>query len=173
MGVSGAGKTVIGRLWAEKLECDFLEGDRRHPPENILKMESDIPLEDKDRYQWLQEIEEDIKRAIKLDRETVITCSALKASYRKQLKSWGQVQLVWIDVQKSELQQRLNKRNNHYMKLEMLDSQLAAFESLIPEEDGISINGMNSPVKVIEELFDKARKKFPTIEKHWWHRSNF
>ena len=83
MGVSGSGKTVIGRLLSERLECDFLEGDRRHPPSNIIKMLSQNPLQDEDRRQWLLEIEDDIGRAIDRSRETVITCSALKASYRK------------------------------------------------------------------------------------------
>ncbi|WP_310488604.1 gluconokinase, partial [Chamaesiphon sp. VAR_69_metabat_338] len=82
MGVSGSGKSVVGRLLAQKLECDFLEGDRRHPMSNIQKMRSHQPLTDVDRRPWLLEIERDIQRAIDRHRETVITCSALKADYR-------------------------------------------------------------------------------------------
>lgn len=59
IGVSGSGKTVVGRLLSERLECDFLEGDRRHPPSNIIKMHSGIPLQDEDRQQWLLELEDD------------------------------------------------------------------------------------------------------------------
>ena len=76
MGVSGSGKTVVGRLFSERLESDFLEGDWRHPRSNIIKMQSQIPLDDDDRHQWLLEIESDIQRAVAKNRETVLTCSA-------------------------------------------------------------------------------------------------
>ena len=171
IGVSGSGKTKIGRLWAKKLECDFLEGDRRHPLENINKMQSNISLEDADRSLWLQALAEDIKRAIALKRETVITCSALKQAYRQQLQVSELVQIVWIDLPESKLKQRLDNRKNHYMKQSMLDSQLATFEPLTSAENAIALDGLNSPEKVIEELFCKAREKFPTIEESWWKRT--
>jgi gluconokinase len=119
MGVAGSGKTHIGRLLAERLECDFLEGDRRHPLSNIIKMQSQQPLNDADRHQWLLAMEEDIRRAVDRNREVVVSCSALKASYRTQLRSPGRVQLVWLDVPKLELERRLRNRVNHYMKPEI------------------------------------------------------
>ncbi|MEB3291945.1 MAG: gluconokinase, GntK/IdnK-type, partial [Synechococcales bacterium] len=135
MGVAGSGKTVVGRLLSERLESDFLEGDRRHPAPNLVKMMSQIPLQDEDRHQWLLEIEDDIQRAIDRDREIVLTCSALKRSYRQQLTAPGRVQLLWLKVPTLELERRLIHRSNHYMKLEMLRSQIATFESISSEEN--------------------------------------
>ncbi len=170
MGVAGSGKTVVGRLLSERLESDFLEGDRRHPSANIVKMLSQSPLQDEDRHQWLREIEDDIQRAIERNRETVLTCSALKASYRKRLTSPGRVQLVWLNVPPSELEQRLTQRSNHYMKIEMLRSQIATFEPIDPDDDIMTVNGLLAPSEVVDELLDKAIQRFPSMSKSWWQR---
>ncbi|MBE9070172.1 AAA family ATPase [Leptolyngbya cf. ectocarpi LEGE 11479] len=171
MGVAGAGKTVVGRLLSERLESDFLEGDRRHSLSNIIKMQSRIALEDKDRHQWLLEIEDDMQQAIDKNRETVLTCSALKASYRKQLASFERVQLVWLNVPQADLERRLLRRANHYMKPEMLASQLAAFEPISPEENVITIDGRLLPAKIVDELLNQATWLFPDLEKPWWQRT--
>jgi gluconokinase len=170
MGVAGSGKTVVGRLLSERLEIDFLEGDRRHPVSNINKMLSHKPLQDEDRRQWLLEIENDIRWTITQRREAVITCSALKTSYRRQLTSIGQVQLVWINVPEPELERRLANRSNHYMKLEMLHSQIAAFEPIAPEENVITINGLLAPNEIVDELLEKAIQLFPGLQNPWWQR---
>ena len=170
MGVAGSGKTVVGRLLSERLESDFLEGDRRHPFSNIVKMFSQIPLQDEDRHQWLLEIEDDIRRAIDRNREIVLTCSALKVSYRRQLTSPGRVQLVWLNVPTSELERRLIQRSNHYMKIEMLHNQIATFEPINPEGNIITINGLLPPSEVVDKLLSKAIKIFPSIRKSWWQR---
>jgi gluconokinase len=171
IGVSGSGKTAVGRLFAKELECDFLEGDRRHPLPSIRKMISQESLEDRDRLPWLMEIEDDIQRALDKNRETVITCSALKASYRKQLTSLGQVQLVWLDVPILVLKQRLEARPKHYMGAEMLDSQIAAFEPITLEENAMTVDG-NFPIDtVVSELMAKVIQRFPSMEKPWWERS--
>lgn len=170
MGVAGSGKTVVGRLLSERLECDFLEGDRRHPLSNISKMQSQIPLQDKDRRQWILEIEDDIQRAINRHREAVITCSALKRSYRQLLMTPGLVQLVWLNVTSSELERRLTQRSNHYMRLEMLRSQLDAFEPIGAEENVITVDGLLPPVEVVNELQQKAIQLFPDLKKPWWQR---
>lgn len=170
IGVSGSGKTSVGRLFAQKLECDFLEGDRRHPISNIIKMSSQQPLEEEDRLPWLLEIEDDIRRAIARNRETVMTCSALKASYRKKLASLGRVQLVWLDVAIPKLEQRLQERPDHYMKLEMLLSQIAAFEVIRPEENTITVNGNLLIDAVVSELMTTAIERFPIMKKPWWKR---
>jgi len=170
MGVSGSGKTTIGRLLSAKLECDFLEGDRRHSPSNISKMRSGTPLEDEDRRQWLLQIENDIQRAIDLNLETVITCSALKVSYRKQIASQNRVQLVWPDVSETELKQRLIKRLNHYMKPGMLQSQIDTFELIASEENVITVNGELKPNEIVDELLSKANRLFPSINQEWWKR---
>ena len=170
IGVSGSGKSVVGRLLSERLECDFLEGDRRHPMANIHKMISHMPLEDTDRHQWLLEIEDDIRRAKSQKREAVITCSCLKASYREQLTSLGQVQLVWLSVPEAELAKRTASRENHFMKSEMLQSQLVAFEPISSEEHIIIINGVSTPTEVVDELMEQAGQMFPGLKTSWWQR---
>lgn len=144
IGVSGSGKSTICRRFSQYLECDFLEGDRRHSQANIMKMSSD-------RYQWLAAIEADIRWSIDCNREVVITCSALKAKYRKQLTSLGRIQLVYIDVPTAILKQRLETREDHYMSAEMLTSQIDAFEAINPEENIITIDGSRSIDEVISE----------------------
>lgn len=170
IGVCGSGKSVVGRLLSERLECDFLEGDRRHPMANINKMLSHIPLEDEDRRQWLLNIEDDIRWAKNQKREAVITCSCLKASYRKQLASLGQVQLVWISVPEAELAKRMATRENHFMKTEMLKSQLAAFEPISSEEHVIILNGILTPSEIVDELMRQATQMFPDLKTSWWQR---
>jgi gluconokinase len=170
IGVSGSGKTTVGRLLAEKLECDFLEGDRRHSVANIKKMILKQPLEDKDRRPWFSEIKDDIRRAIIRNREIVISCSALKTTYRKKLTSCGRVQLVWLNVETSILKKRLAERPEHYMKPEMLDSQLATFETPTPEESVITLDGSQLIDIVVSELIKKIIQKYPSLEKYWWDR---
>jgi gluconokinase len=170
IGVSGSGKTSVGRLFAQQLNCDYLEGDRRHSRQNIIKMSSDRPLEAEDRLPWLLEIETDIRGAIAKNREVIITCSALKASYRKQLTSPGRVQLILLDVDRSILEQRLKQRSNHYMKPEMLLSQLATFESIIPEENVIIIDGNHPIDAVVNKLMIEITQRFPSMKKSWWDR---
>lgn len=170
MGVAGSGKTLVGRRWAERLDCDFLEGDRRHSPTNILKMKSQIPLEDSDRQQWLLDIKADIDQAIRHQREVVLTCSGLKVSYRRQLTATGRIQLVWLKVSRAELLRRLSQRSYHYMKPEMLDSQLETFEALSPEEDVITLDGEQSPAQIMDRLDAIALQRFPALQKNWWQR---
>lgn len=168
IGVSGSGKTSVGRLLAQKLDCDFLEGDRRHPRSNINKMIAHEPLKEEDRHLWLLEIAEDIQRAIDKNRETVITCSALKTNYRKQLDALGSVQLIWLNVPKSELERRLTLRSDHFMTSEMLDSQIATFQAIESDENILTID-FNKPLTPAEILIQLA-EAFPCIDQLWWHR---
>jgi gluconokinase len=170
IGVSGSGKSTIGRRFSQYLECDFLEGDRRHSQANIIKMSSRKSLEDEDRRQWLAAIEADIRWSLDRNREVVITCSALKAEYRKKLTSLGRVQLVWIDVPTAILKQRLETREDHYMSAEMLTSQIDAFEAIKPEENIITIDGSCSIDDVMSELISKAIQRFPNLQKPWYNR---
>jgi gluconokinase len=170
IGVSGSGKSTIARLLSEYLECDFLEGDRRHSQANIIKMSSGQPLDDEDRRQWLAAIKTDIRWSLDRNREVVITCSALKAEYRKQLTSLGRVQLVWIDVPTAILEQRLEAREDHYMSTKMLASQLDTFELIKPEENIITIDGSRTIDNVMIELISKVTQQFPSLQKPWYQR---
>jgi gluconokinase len=171
IGVSGSGKSTIGRRFSHKLECDFIEGDRYHTQANIIKMSSGIPLEDEDRRQWLAAIEADLRWSLDRNREVVMTCSALKVEYRKQLTSLGRVQLVLIDVPIAILKQRLETRENHYMSAQMLASQVDTFEVIKPEENIITVDGSCSIDDVTDKLISKAIKLFPDLQKPWYKRS--
>ena len=172
MGVSGSGKSAVGRGFSKRLESDFLEGDRRHPVANIHKMAAQTPLEDKDRAQWLSLIQDDIRRAVELGRETVMTCSALKVSYRRQLVAPGSVQLVWLEVPKAELEKRLKNRSGHFMSLEMLESQLRDFEPAAADESIITISAISGVDQVIDELMNHVTGRFPALKEPWWKRLN-
>jgi gluconokinase len=170
IGVSGSGKTLIGRALAAKLECDFWEGDRRHPPENIAKMLTQEPLTDADRAVWLQTITAEIQRSVDRRCETVLTCSGLKRAYREQLRVSDRVQLVSIDVPESELQRRLECRGEHYMKPEMLRSQLAAFEPIAPSENAIMVDGIDVPEAIVAATLQQGRERFAGFDRPWWER---
>ena len=109
-------------------------------------------------------------RAVAKKQETVITCSALKVSYRKQLTALDRVQLVWLDVSRADLECRLQRRGNHYMKPDMLTSQLGAFEPIEPDENVIKIDGRLPPAKIVDELLSQATWLYPNLEKPWWQR---
>lgn len=171
IGVAGAGKTTIGRLLAERLECDFLEGDRRHPVSNIQKMAAQTPLTEADRLMWLDAIADDIRRAIQLKRETVITCSALKQSHRQGLRALGAVQLVWLELPESDLRQRLTQRDNHYMQAELLASQLNTFEAIQTTEEAIlTVDATQPPAWVVEQIWRQASDCYPHLKQVWWQR---
>lgn len=170
MGVAGSGKTTVGRLLAARLECDFLEGDRRHSAANIQKMTAQTPLTDTDRQQWLDAIADDIHRAIDLKRETVITCSALKQAHRQRLMALGPVQLVWLELSELDLRQRLIQRDNHYMQAQLLASQLATFEAIDTEEEILMVDAAQSPSDVIDQVWRQAVDRSPNLKQAWWQR---
>ncbi|WP_299486411.1 gluconokinase, GntK/IdnK-type [Acaryochloris sp. IP29b_bin.137] len=170
IGVSGSGKTTIGRLLADRLACDFLEGDRRHPAANIQKMAAQMPLTDVDRQEWLDAIADDIHRAITLNRETVLTCSALKQAHRQRLANLGLVQLVWLTLPEPDLRQRLAQRQNHYMQTELLASQLDAFERIDSKEATIAVDATQSPSEVVDQIWWQAIDRYPRLKQVWWQR---
>jgi len=170
MGVAGSGKTLVGRLLAAQLDCDFLEGDRRHSVANIQKMAAQTPLTEADRQQWLGAIAKEIHRAIRDYQETVITCSALKQGHRQQLMASGRVKLVWLDVPEPELQRRLTQRHHHYMQARMLESQLAAFETVKPEESIFTVDATRHPEDIVAQIWQQAVEHYPSLQQPWWQR---
>jgi len=130
MGVSGCGKTTIGKLLAETLHVDFYDGDAFHSIANIEKMAASIPLTDDDRYGWLQEINAQAKQSLSSGNSVVFACSALKESYRILLSSSIEDQIEWIYLKgdMETIQQRLKNRKGHFMPSTLLQSQIDTLE---------------------------------------------
>ncbi len=129
MGVSGSGKTEVGRSLAQHQGWDFYDADDFHPPANIAKMAAGIPLDDSDRAPWLASLHELISTSLKQDQPGVLACSALKERYRRQLLADNDdVQLVYLKGSYELIWSRMSGRNDHYMKPHMLRSQFDALE---------------------------------------------
>ena len=129
MGVSGSGKSTVGRALAEKLGWDFFDADDFHPPENIAKMAAGIPLSDSDRTPWLAALSDQLFTTLKAGRHPVLACSALKETYRKQLlKGKDGVEIIYLKGNYDLIQARMAERQAHFMKPEMLKSQFATLE---------------------------------------------
>ena len=129
MGVSGSGKTSVGKVLAEHLKWDFYDADDFHPPENVAKMASGIPLDDSDRAPWLAALHDLISSSLKQNKSGVLACSALKERYRQQLMNGSDgVQLVYLKGSYDLIWSRMETRSDHYMKPQMLHSQFDALE---------------------------------------------
>ena len=125
MGVSGSGKTEIGSRLAQRLGCEFIEGDDFHPPANVAKMRSGTPLEDADRWPWLRRLNEELKKR----KHAVLACSALKQAYRDALrKDIAGSALVHLRGSYDLIESRLQARQHRYMPASLLRSQFAALE---------------------------------------------
>jgi gluconokinase len=138
MGVSGAGKTTVGMRLARRLGWDFEDGDELHPTANVEKMAAGQPLTDQDRLPWLEAVAHWIDGELDAGRSGVIACSALKHSYRDQLRRPGVV-FVYLEVPRAELERRLAHRAGHFMPASLLDSQLATLEPPSPDEAAITV----------------------------------
>lgn len=149
MGVSGTGKTTIGTLLAQKLNFPFFDGDDYHPKENIKKMMTGNPLNDKDRHGWLKTLNQLAKK--NSSKGAVIACSALKEKYRIQLSNTLKNQTVFVYLKGSydEVKTRIDSRKNHYMSSKLLKSQFTALE--VPD-DAISVSIMKTPEQIVGEI---------------------
>lgn len=136
MGVAGSGKTTVGIALAKYLKCPFYDGDDFHSPENVAKMASGLPLDDGDRAPWLASQAKLIQEHLDRGDTAVLASSALKKRYRDQLQVNDLVQFIFLDGDFDLIWQRMQARQDHYMKPEMLQSQ---FEALEPPEEGEAI----------------------------------
>ncbi|HET8668999.1 MAG TPA: gluconokinase [Terriglobales bacterium] len=128
MGVAGAGKSTIGQLLASELRCEFLDGDSLHPPANIQKMTTGIPLTDADRAPWLAAIHARIVESFQRGQSLVVACSALKQRYRATLTEGVSISWVYLKGSEEVIRTRLLERQHHFFKAQMLASQFADLE---------------------------------------------
>jgi len=150
MGVSGSGKSTVGRALAAELGWPFAEGDDFHPPANVARMRAGQPLTDEQRAPWLAAI-----AAWTRDQHggAVVACSALRRSYRDVLRGGGvDVRFVMLNVEPAVLAQRMAHRPEHFMPASLLASQLDTLEPLAPDEDGITLDAAGRPEQVVADI---------------------
>lgn len=147
MGVTGCGKSTLGGLLAEALGCPFLEGDDFHSREAIEKMRGGQPLNDEDRWPWLDRLGQATARSIADHGAAVTACSALRRCYRDRLRATiGQpVQLVLLENSRERLMERLMGRPGHFMPVGLLDSQLATLERPLAGEGALALVTEEAP----------------------------
>ncbi|WP_127137914.1 gluconokinase [Flagellimonas oceanensis] len=149
MGVSGSGKTEIGKLLSEKLSRPFFDGDDFHPEANVKKMSSGHPLNDEDRKEWLIALN---KLAVDHKHKgAIIACSALKKNYRSLLRAGmgNCMTFVYLDGSFELIKSRLEKRKGHFMPINLLQSQ---FDALEPPSKAIIVSIEETPVKIVKQI---------------------
>jgi gluconokinase len=156
MGVSGAGKTTVGKALAARLGWPFIEGDDFHPASNVAAMAAGHPLTDADRAPWLAAIRKRIDHILEARGHAVIACSALKHAYRKILvgSDADAVRLVHLRVPLAVLRQRLEHRTAHFMPASLLTSQLATLES---STTALEVDGTKPVTAIVDEVVSAFR----------------
>ena len=154
-GVSGAGKTTVGKLLARKLSWHFLEADDFHPAANVEKMHRGHPLTDEDRWPWLECLREQIERSRAAGENAVLACSALKRKYRDCLRVNSDVKFVFLRGDYALIAEQLRHRRGHFMNPDLLRSQFADLEEPEPDEGAITIELGRAPEELVEEIKTK------------------
>ena len=150
MGVSGSGKNTVGELLAARLDCPFYDADLFHPPANIAKMSAGVPLDDADRLGRLHALADIIRQGLAADQCGVIACSALKQSCRNVLAvDPQQVHFVYLKGHYDLIWKRMLRRQDHYMKASMLQSQFATLEEPI---DPFTVDIAQKPPQIVDAI---------------------
>lgn len=153
MGITGSGKSTVGALLARKLGVQFIEGDDYHPLENVQRMASGIPLTDDDRASWLSALATRIREAHDLGTGLVVTCSALKRSYRDILRAAApELRFIFLNGSRALVSERLAERRGHFMPASLLESQLATLEEPAVDEHAWSYDISESAQKIVDHI---------------------
>ena len=159
MGVTGSGKSTVGAMLARELGIDFVEGDDYHPRDNVERMAAGIPLTDADRVDWLRALADRIRQTRESDKGLVLTCSALKRSYRDILRSAApDLQFIFLEGSRSWIAERLADRRGHFMPPSLLESQLSTLEEPSPDERIWTFDVGESPQKIVDHIVARASK---------------
>jgi carbohydrate kinase (thermoresistant glucokinase family) len=160
MGVSGSGKTTVSALLSAALGCQFQEGDDLHPADNVEKMHGGTPLTDEDRMPWLHKIAEEIDSWRARGESGVLTCSALKRSYRDIIIGGRpDVTLVYLRGSYDLIRRRMAARHEHFMPVALLDSQFAALQEPTPDEHPIIVDVGSRPAEVATEIVRQLEER--------------
>ena len=154
-GVSGAGKTTVGKLLAQQLGWHFHEADDFHSRANIEKMHRGVPLTDEDRWPWLDSLRDLIKRCVEARQNAVLACSALKRAYREHLRVSEEVKFVFLRGDCALIANQLRQRRNHFMNPALLRSQFADLEEPELDEHVLTIELGRTPKELVEEIKTK------------------
>jgi gluconokinase len=155
MGVSGSGKSTVGALLAGELHWPYAEADDFHPHINIEKMAAGHPLTDEDRLPWLAAIGAWIDEQIAAGKSAVVSCSALRRSYRDRLRAGRpQIRVVYLRGDRELIAARLAARHGHFFHAEMLDSQFAALEEPTPDEHALVVSIGGTPQQIVRQILD-------------------
>jgi len=154
-GVSGAGKTTVGKLLAEELGWRFLEADDFHPRSNVEKMRNGRPLTDEDRRPWLAMLRDQITHSIAAKGHAVLACSALKRTYRERLRVNDDVKFVFLHGDSALIEKQLRSRRGHFMDPALLMSQFTDLEEPKLDDGTVTIELGRSPQELVEEIKSK------------------
>jgi gluconokinase len=152
MGVTGAGKTTIGKLLAAELGWQFADADDFHPAANLEKMKHGISLDDADREPWLARLRTEITRWLADGRDLVLACSALKGAYRHELKVSAEVRFVYLKGSAALITERLRSRHGHFAGEQILACQFADLEE---PKDAVMVDISATPEQIVAEIRQK------------------
>ena len=158
MGVSSSGKSTVGQSIARRLHVPFLDGDGYHPPANVEKMRSGIPLVDEDRWPWLESLATALHEAADRKNAAVGACSALRRAYRDYLveKAGEPILFVYLQGNREVIGERIARRKHEYMPASLLDSQFATLEVPDPANENVLIVPVTDSVEKITVTAVKA-----------------
>jgi carbohydrate kinase (thermoresistant glucokinase family) len=167
MGVSGSGKTTVSVLLSAALGCQFQEGDDLHPAANVEKMHGGTPLTDADRVPWLRKIAEEIDGWRARGESGVLTCSALKRSYRDIIiGDRSDVTLVYLKGSHDLIHRRMATRHQHFMPMALLDSQFATLQEPTPDEHPITVDVGGRPTEIVGEIVRQLEERQGSLRGH-------